>query len=140
MKKRPSCPLDMTASKISQRTVWRHYVKWRERRGVLVRCDNEHCRFFTAPLEWNGLPFKLILDHRSGNKFDNRPENLRFLCPNCDAQNVETRGGANARRIKRFLDGSYTAKRHGGIADAYLRVSSIGNVTKFGSPNALGQC
>ena len=41
-----------------------------------------------------------MLDHISGNPRDNSPENLRFLCPNCDSQNHETKGGANAGRIK----------------------------------------
>jgi hypothetical protein len=48
----------------------------------------------------NGKTLKPILDHVSGNSRDNSPENLRLLCPNCDSQNHETKGGANAGRIK----------------------------------------
>jgi hypothetical protein len=49
---------------------------------------------------WNGRRLPLILDHASGNARDNRVENLRLLCPNCDSQNDETRGGANAGRVE----------------------------------------
>jgi hypothetical protein len=46
-----------------------------------------------------------ILDHKSGNNSDNRPENLRYLCPPCDSQLVETRGGANKGRIEKSEGG-----------------------------------
>lgn len=36
--------------------------------------------------EWNGEPLVLPLDHVNGRTWDNRKENLRFLCPNCHSQ------------------------------------------------------
>lgn len=36
--------------------------------------------------EWNGKPMPLILDHKNGVNNDNRLENLRFVCSNCDSQ------------------------------------------------------
>lgn len=36
--------------------------------------------------EWKGLPIPLILDHINGRASDDRLENLRLVCPNCDAQ------------------------------------------------------
>lgn len=35
---------------------------------------------------WNGKPMPLILDHINGINNDNRLENLRFICSNCDTQ------------------------------------------------------
>ena len=34
---------------------------------------------------WNGKHISLILDHMNGIRNDNREENLRFLCPNCNS-------------------------------------------------------
>lgn len=36
--------------------------------------------------EWNGKSMPLILDHINGVNNDNRLENLRFVCSNCDSQ------------------------------------------------------
>ena len=35
---------------------------------------------------WNGKELTLILDHINGINNDNRLENLRFVCPNCNQQ------------------------------------------------------
>lgn len=35
---------------------------------------------------WNNKPMPLILDHVNGINNDNRIENLRFVCSNCDSQ------------------------------------------------------
>ena len=45
----------------------------------------EKCGLF----EWLGEELPLELDHKNGNHFDNRIENLQILCPNCHA--VKTR-------------------------------------------------
>lgn len=36
--------------------------------------------------EWKGKPLPFILDHKNGNYKDNRVENLRLVCSNCDSQ------------------------------------------------------
>ncbi|MFZ9472493.1 MAG: HNH endonuclease signature motif containing protein [Sediminibacterium sp.] len=36
--------------------------------------------------EWNGKWFPLELEHKDGNKYNNRLDNLLILCPNCHSQ------------------------------------------------------
>ena len=44
------------------------------------------CAICGLPAEWNGKPLVLTLDHINGNHRDDRLENLRWVCPNCDRQ------------------------------------------------------
>ncbi len=46
---------------------------------------------------WQGHPIPLELDHINGDRYDNRLENLRVLCPNCHALTANYR----ARNIGR---------------------------------------
>ncbi len=46
--------------------------------------------------EWRGRRMSLILDHVNGVPDDNRLENLRIVCPNCNAT-LDTHCGRNAR-------------------------------------------
>ncbi|HSA48801.1 MAG TPA: HNH endonuclease [Yinghuangia sp.] len=43
---------------------------------------------------WNGRPITLDVDHINGDWRDNRPQNLRFMCPNCHSQ-TDTFSGRN---------------------------------------------
>lgn len=36
--------------------------------------------------EWRGQPLRITLHHENGDGYDNRLENLVFLCPNCHSQ------------------------------------------------------
>lgn len=49
--------------------------------------------------EWQGKKMSLILDHINGVYNDNRLENLRILCPNCNAT-LDTHCGKNLKSIK----------------------------------------
>lgn len=103
----------------SRSTVRRHYVLWRQKQGIPVRCDVKACAFHTQPLVWVGKPLPLILDHANGNNLDNSPKNLRYVCPNCDAQ-LSTRGGANRGRVQEAGDGKYVLMSRDGRRHYHL--------------------
>lgn len=46
---------------------------------------------------WNGKEMTLILDHINGENHDDRLENLRWVCPNCNQQ-LPTTGGRNQKK------------------------------------------
>jgi HNH endonuclease len=96
--------LRYTRTKAASKTVARHYMKWREAQGIPFRCDEPSCSFHVNQLTWNEKPLGMILDHANGNNSDNRPQNLRFLCPNCDSQ-LDTRGGRNRGKVEKSEGG-----------------------------------
>jgi hypothetical protein len=51
---------------------------------------------------WNGMRISLILDHENGIYNDNRIENLRIVCPNCNA-GLDTFAGRNLRKAKEIF-------------------------------------
>ena len=53
--------------------------------------------------QWQGRDIKLQVDHINGIHHDNRPENLRFLCPNCHSL-TDTYCGAGNTGFHKVLD------------------------------------
>lgn len=54
------------------------------------------CAICGIPPEWNGRPLTLILDHINGVSNDNRLENLRLVCGNCNSQ-LDSHAGKQKR-------------------------------------------
>jgi hypothetical protein len=52
----------------------------------------ERCAMCGTGPQWNGKPLRLEVDHLDSTWWDNRPENLRLLCPNCHSVTDTYRG------------------------------------------------
>lgn len=60
----------------TMRFVKQHILQ--EQNGVCEICKIENL--------WNGKPIVFILDHINGDASNNKRDNLRLICPNCDSQ------------------------------------------------------
>jgi hypothetical protein len=75
-------------------TYARHLLKRRLLKERLLENKCNICGLFE---QWQGKPIVLVLDHINGVNDDNRLENLRMLCPNCNSQQ-ETFCGKSKKR------------------------------------------
>lgn len=79
-------------STASQATLRRWYVKGGYTPYICSICGQE-------PI-WQGKELTLILDHINGENHDDRIENLRWVCPNCNQQ-LDTTNGKNIKILKK---------------------------------------
>ena len=81
-----------------------HYI-----RAYLAEAQSGRCAICGGASTWQDLPLVLVLDHIDGNPTNNRRENLRLICPNCDSQlptyKSRNRGNGRSYRRKRYADG-----------------------------------
>lgn len=61
------------------------------------------CAICGLPPEWQGKELVLTLDHINGDNHDDRLENLRWVCPNCDRQ-LPTYGFKGKGKIQKLAE------------------------------------
>jgi 5-methylcytosine-specific restriction endonuclease McrA len=84
---------------VENSTYARHHIKHRIIQQGLVKYECAECG---NNGEWMGKKLPLILDHMNGVNDDNRIENLRFVCSNCDSQlpTYKNRRGSKGKKLE----------------------------------------
>jgi len=71
---------------------------------IFLEEQNHECNICGMSDTWNGKPIVFVLDHIDGDASNNKRENIRLVCPNCDSQlDTYKSKNKNSARKERYL-------------------------------------
>ena len=70
-------------------------------RDYIYKSQDYKCAICGCDNKWNGQDLKFVLDHIDGDASNNKQENLRLICPNCDSQ-LDTYKSKNKNSARNF--------------------------------------
>lgn len=109
----------------------RHNLKNRLLSEGLLKNECSEC---SLSEKWNGKEIKMVLDHINGVNNDNRIENLRMLCPNCNSQQstfCRWQGSfIKSRHPDEFLKHEESKRNKCSCGEGIFRTSSMCNKCK----------
>lgn len=73
------------------------------RKRLVAHGIPDECSICGQPPVWNGRPLTLQIDHINGDRWDNRIENVRILCPHCHTQ-TETYANTGKRKARTYCE------------------------------------
>ena len=75
----------------------------------IIQEQNNVCAICGSLQEHNGKPLVFIIDHIDGHASNNKRDNLRCICPNCDSQ-LDTYKGKNKNGDRHYYRYRYSGK------------------------------
>lgn len=92
------------------------YPKYQHTLRKLLLSIKEHRCEICGNTEWLGEPIPLVADHINGNHEDNRVENLRLVCGNCDMKlpTYKSKNRGRGRKYDRDYRNRVNAERRVG--------------------------
>ena len=99
------------------------------RKWFLKISDDSRCAICGQSKSWNNKNLTMILDHIDGDNHNNLPNNLRWICPNCNSQ-LETFAGRNNKKRTLKQGGKYIPVKNKRNSKKICPVCNINEIMK----------